>query len=106
MDIVDRIFNVADAKFKDQREFAAAVGVAPSVVSAWRCRKSASYVKRLEKVAAALGVTVQELLFEPSQADVSNSDTEAQLIAAAYRRADERSRAIVRLTLGIDEKEH
>ena len=101
LDIVDRIFNVADAKFKDQREFAAAVGVAPSVVSAWRCRKSASYVKRLEKVAAALGVTVQELLFEPSQADVSNSDTEAQLIAA-YRRADERTQTLVRLALGLD----
>lgn len=58
-----------------------------------------------KEVLGALLHDLNSLYTEPRQTDVPNSDTEAQLIAA-YRRADERSRAIVRLTLGIDEKEH
>lgn len=163
MDIVDRIFTIVDAKYREQREFAAALGIDPTIPSRWRKRKSTSYQKYLPQIATVLGTTTEYLLTgdetyrypesreafeklvnspevqheiknvrldsvvkkyglkkevlgallhdlnslytEPRQTDVPNSDTEAQLIAA-YRRADERSRAIVRLTLGIDEKEH
>ena len=62
LDIVERIFELADKQFPEQREFAAAIGVTPSIVSEWRRRKSASYVKRLEKISQVLGTTPQYLL--------------------------------------------
>lgn len=62
MDIVDRLFSLADEKYAEQREFARALGVPPSVVSAWRRRKSASFNKRLPEIAELLGTTVEYLL--------------------------------------------
>ena len=62
MDIVDRIFRLVDMKYKEQREFAEQLNIAASVVSAWRCRKSSSYQKRLPQIAKLLGTTVEYLL--------------------------------------------
>lgn len=62
MDTVDRIFELADAKFREQRDFAKALGMTASIVSEWRRRKSASYQKHLPKIADALGTSVQYLL--------------------------------------------
>lgn len=62
MDIVDRIFAIVDAKFKEQREFAISLHVAPARVSEWRKRKSQSYTKYLSQIADILGTTVQYLL--------------------------------------------
>ena len=61
-DIVDRMFRLVDTKFKEQKDFAAAIGVDASHISRWRNRKSSSYVKRLEKISRVLGVTPQYLL--------------------------------------------
>ncbi|MDN0031641.1 helix-turn-helix transcriptional regulator [Oscillibacter valericigenes] len=63
MDIVDRIFELVDEKYQEQREFAAKIGVTASVVSEWRRRKSASYVKRLEIISEELNTTPQYLLY-------------------------------------------
>jgi len=62
MDVVDRIFDLADKQYPEQREFASRIGVVPSVVSAWRSRKSASYNKRLTEIADILGTTPEYLL--------------------------------------------
>lgn len=62
MDTVDRIFQLVDGKYKEQRDFALALGVTPSIVSEWRRRKSASYQKRLPQIADALGTTTEYLL--------------------------------------------
>ena len=62
MDTVDRIFDLVDQQYKEQRDFARAIGVAPSIVSEWRRRKSASFHKRLPQIAAALGTTAEYLL--------------------------------------------
>lgn len=62
MDIVDRIFSLADSQFDEQRKFAYAMNTTPSVISAWRMRKSASYNKRLPQIAAVLGTTVEYLI--------------------------------------------
>lgn len=62
MDIVDRIFDLADKKYREQRNFSADLGVAPSVVSAWRCRKSESYNRRLPQIAELLGTSTEYLL--------------------------------------------
>uniref|UniRef100_UPI003FEEBC86 helix-turn-helix domain-containing protein n=1 Tax=Dysosmobacter welbionis TaxID=2093857 RepID=UPI003FEEBC86 len=61
-DIVDRMFRLVDTKFKEQKDFAAAIGVDASHISRWRNRKSSSYVKRLEKISRVLEVTPQYLL--------------------------------------------
>lgn len=61
-DIVDRMFALVDTKFKEQKDFAAAIGVDASHISRWRNRKSSSYVKRLEIISQVLGTTPQYLL--------------------------------------------
>ena len=62
MDTSDRIFELADKKYPEQRDFAAEIGIAPSVVSVWRNKKSESYMKRLPQIAEVLGTTVEYLL--------------------------------------------
>lgn len=192
MDIVDRMFALVDDQYKEQKDFAEAIGVHPTRVSEWRKRKSQSYQKRLPQIASVLGTTTEYLLtgegpkYKPQTEaqffrckiielcneagkDPCDAMTEANVItgpirrnalfaqefqwrcpkvtkhnvdalsnyfnvpaeiffmdgkvpdwnsgtpvlsseslnvATAYEKADEKSRAIVRLTLGIDEKEH
>ena len=62
METSNRIFELADKKYPEQRDFAAEIGVAPSVVSAWRNKKSESYMKRLPQIAEILNTTVEYLL--------------------------------------------
>lgn len=61
MDTVDRIFALVDQKYQEQQQFAHALGVYPSLVSAWRNRKSTSYSKRLPEIAMLLGTTTDYL---------------------------------------------
>ena len=78
MDTVDRIFELADQKFKEQKDFAAALGLIPQRVSAWRRKTSASYTKYLPQIAEVLGTTTEYLLTGsgPKQKRlVSDSDT-------------------------------
>lgn len=112
MDIVDRMFELVDEKYKEQRDFAKAISVTPSIVSEWRRRKSASYMKFLPTVANALDTTVQWLATgEDSKyrtdwtvpVSAAPLDPESLDVAAAYQQADERSRAMVRLALGLDD---
>ena len=62
MDIVDRIFLLADKLYSEQRNFAADLGIPASRISEWRRRKSTSYNKRLPEVAAVLNTSVEYLL--------------------------------------------
>ena len=81
MDTVERIFDLVDRKYKEQRDFAAQLGVTPSIVSEWRRRKSSSFNLRLPQIAEALGTTTEYLLTgngpkkKTAPAGVSNSDT-------------------------------
>lgn len=61
-DIVDRMFKLVDTKFKEQKDFAAAIGVDASHISRWRNRKSSSYRKYLPQIASILGTTTEYLL--------------------------------------------
>ena len=76
MDTVDRIFELVDQKYKEQRFFAAALGTTPSIVSQWRKRKSASYQKHLSKIAELLDTTVEYLLTGASAAAPSGLSAE------------------------------
>lgn len=62
MDTVDRIFELVDEKYAEQKDFAADIGVAPARVSEWRNRKSLSYNKYLPKIALALDTTTDYLV--------------------------------------------
>lgn len=62
MDTVDRLFELVDQKFKEQKDFAAAIGVPPPRVSEWRKRKSASFHRCLPQIAVALDTTTEYLL--------------------------------------------
>ena len=62
VDIVDRIFELVDEKFKEQKDFASALGVPAPRVSEWRKRKSASYQRCLTQIADVLNTTSEWLL--------------------------------------------
>lgn len=62
MDIVDRIFDLASHKYREQRDFAEALGKSPTMVSAWKTRVSKSYTKYLHEIATCLDTTPDYLL--------------------------------------------
>ena len=71
-------------------------------------RGSAPSIEKVQKLAQYLGCTTSELLGETSPihwpSPVSAClDPESMNVAAAYQQADERSRAMVRLALGLDD---
>lgn len=81
MDIVDRIFKLADKKYSEQLQFAMDLGIPPSRVSEWRRRKSTSYNKRLPEIAKILGTTVGYLLTgEESEVFVSDGVDQSYLV--------------------------
>ena len=61
-DIADRIFEIVDQKYFEQRDFAKQLNIAPSIISSWRNHKSTSYNKRLHEIANLLGTTVEYLV--------------------------------------------
>lgn len=78
MGTAERIFDLVDAKYKEQRDFAKAIGVSASMVSQWRMGITKSYTRRLPQIADALGTTTEYLLTGngPKQKRaVSDSDT-------------------------------
>ena len=106
MDTVDRIFELVDQKYSEQRQFAVTLGIAPSAVSNWRRRKSDSYNKRIPQIAEVLGTTVEYLLTGDSKKDSSTAavgplslSRQETALVLAYRKADERTRQMVDLAL-------
>lgn len=97
MDIVDRLFELVDKKFNEQQEFAALLGVDPTLPSRWRNRKSTSYQRRLPQIAEALGTTTEYLLTgngpkkKTVPAKMSDSDTisEDDIKAAFFEGAED-----------------
>ena len=91
MDTVDRIFELVDEKFKEQKDFASVLGVPAPRVSEWRKRKSASFQRCLPQIAEALGTTTEYLLTgegpkkRGDRPAVSDSDTVSEdTIKAAF----------------------
>lgn len=62
MDAIDRLFALVDEKYREQKDFASEIGVAPSKVSQWKKRTSKSYTKYLPQIAAALDTTAEYIL--------------------------------------------
>ena len=97
MDVVDRIFELVDEKFKEQKDFAAVIGVDPNLPSRWRNRKSKSYQKYLPRIADVLNTTTEYLLTgngpkkKTAPSGVSDSDaiSEDDLKAAFFEGAED-----------------
>ena len=60
--VATRIFELADAKFPEQKDFAFALGEKPSTVSKWRVGITTSYTRRISKIAEVLETTTEYLL--------------------------------------------
>lgn len=92
METSNRIFELADKKYPEQRDFAAEIGVAPSVVSAWRNKKSESYMKRLPQIAEILNTTVEYLLTgekkESAPTPKNGDELDRDTIMAAFMGGD------------------
>ena len=83
MDTVSRIFELVDRQFKEQRDFAKAVGVSSTIVSNWRCGRSGTYTKYLPVIANVLGVSVEYLLTGEEQKSAPPAETSAESVIDA-----------------------
>ncbi len=102
MDVVDRMFELVDFQYAEQKEFAKDLGINPTTVSRWRNRKTESYRKMIAEIAIILNTTVEYLLngtSSPVPKELKMLSIEEQQLIAAYREADKRAKEIVRLTL-------
>lgn len=98
MDTVDRIFELVDLNYKEQRQFATDLGVPASRVSEWRTRKSASYNKRISQIAELLNTSSEYLLTGKKEKPIVKDDgltEEERFLVLAYRAASEDDRAVV-----------
>ncbi|MDO5764721.1 MAG: helix-turn-helix transcriptional regulator [Elusimicrobiales bacterium] len=104
VDTLTRIFALLDEKGIEQKKFAVLLGTTDKTVSAWRTGRSKSFAKYLPKIAEVLGTTTDYLNYGTRPDAEHLTDEERQLLAA-YRQADEKSRAMVRLALNMDSAE-
>lgn len=89
-DIGDRIFELVDKKYREQKDFAHDLDLPPSVISEWRRRRSASYNKRLPEIAKVLGTTVGYLLTgEETEVFVSDGVDQSYLVRKFNRLSPE-----------------
>ena len=94
MDIADRIFELVDKKYEEQRDFASEIGVGPSMVSAWKNGKSESYMKRLPKIAEVLNTSVEYLMNGEKNPAPSNGSG-LTLDDTRYNELSEENRALI-----------
>lgn len=59
-----RLFALVDARFSEQKDFAAALEITPSIVSEWRRGRSESFVKEkyISRIAKLLGTSTEYIL--------------------------------------------
>ena len=84
MDTGKRIFELVDQKYKEQKNFAADLGLKPSVISAWRTGRSKSYMDNLPSIAGVLGTTVEYLITGSVPVQEPQGPTKHQLQAAFW----------------------
>ena len=91
MDCVDRIFDLVDKKYREQREFAYELGLEPTMISSWRRRRSSSYNKRLPQIAKVLETTVSYLLNGIEDEVSIPTELEQPYLVARYNRLSKAS---------------
>lgn len=86
MDCVDRIFDLVDKKYREQREFAYELGLEPTMISSWRRRRSSSYNRRLPQIATVLETTVSYLLNGTDGEEDIPKEPEQPYLVSRYNR--------------------
>ena len=79
MGTADRIFELVEQRFKEQKDFAAALGINPKTVSSWK-RGVKSYQKYLPQIASLLGTSTEYLLNGSRDFDPTNLSSEDEEI--------------------------
>lgn len=89
-----RLFVLADKKYPEQKAFAAALGITPSIVSEWRRGKSESFTKEknIKKICEVLGTTSEFIL----SGKESSPSSEVDELRSAVKRlsAENRKKAL------------
>lgn len=110
--VVARIFALTKEMGMEQKKLAEILGITDKKVSAWKTGRSKTYRDQIEKIAEVLNTTTEYLLtgensrrqnFSTVQKDSGAFSHEAYQVALAYDQADEKSRAMVRLALNLDD---
>lgn len=105
MDIRSRIFELVDKQYIEQQTFAAALGVSPTMVSAWRKNKSESYMKRIPQIADLLNTSVEYLMTGEDKvpADQPANGREREFLELFDRLTPEQQALVVAQLRGIVE---
>lgn len=107
LETIDRIFDLAAKRFKDQKDFAAALGVSTTMVSAWRRGISQSYERRLSQIAEVLNTTASYLLGEEKKptADSGGLTEAEQALMDLFRRlTPEQQEGVIRIVQAAADK--
>ena len=99
MDSVDRLFALVDEKYKEQKDFAAEIGVTPSIVSQWRKRISKSFVKCLPQITAALGTTAEYILTGKEERPSPEGDERPECWDLLTREEREKAREYIEMLI-------
>ena len=108
MDIVDRIFELVDKKYSEQRQFALELQIPASRISEWRLRKSTSYNKRLPQIAEVLETSVEYLLMgkkeEPTVKDDGLTQAEQALMDVFRQLTPDQQDMVIRMVQAAADK--
>ena len=82
-EIVARIFDLVGQKFKEQQDFADALGISPKVLSTWKRKENPvkSWRGCIKKIAEVLGVSVEYLLTGEEQKSAPPVQTDEESVA-------------------------
>lgn len=103
MDTIDRLFALVDEKYKEQKDLAQKIGVAPPRISEWRNRKSQSYVKYLPQIAAALGTTTEYLLLGEKAARPQEGDELLHAVEELSEENRQKAREYIEMLLKLQD---
>lgn len=104
MDAVDRLFALVDAKYKEQKDFAADIGVDPARISEWRNRKGKSYRKYLAQISAVLGTTADYILTGQEKSPASGEAERPDNWDLLTREEREKAREYIEMLIAARDK--
>lgn len=101
MDAVDRLFALVDARFPEQKDFAAQLGITPSIVSEWRRGKSESFTKQkyIGKIAEILNTTTEYILTGKKERPSPEGDERPECWDLLTREEREKAREYIEMLI-------
>lgn len=101
MDAVDRLFALIDSQFPEQKDFAAQLGITPSIVSEWRRGKSESFTKQkyIGKIAEVLNTTTEYILTGKEESPPPEGDERPECWDLLTREEREKAREYIEMLI-------